>query len=101
MTGDEAPHLHFSSAKIFDKAKEKNVSADSQYAQDLVAKFVFNRINIIDAPPIISDTADAKFHVGLLPLISDQILGKVVDNFEYEGERFLGPLPAMNHQDIK
>lgn len=99
LTGKEAPHLHFSSAKIFEKAKEKNVNADCKYAQDLVAKFIFNRINIIDV--IDNDNNDSNFHVALLPLISDQLLGKVVDDFEYEGERFLGPLPLMNHQDSR
>jgi hypothetical protein len=69
----EAPHLYFDSQKIISNARDKNMIqkitsseelAKTKYGKQLMASYIFDRINIVDD--------NSKFEVCLLPLLSDQ-----------------------------
>lgn len=93
INGEEAPHLYFDSQKVFSNARDHNFIqsasnkelAKSKYGKQLMASFIFDRINMIDT---IRDK-DHNFEICLRVLLSDQLLGKVsfssihINIFEY------------------
>jgi hypothetical protein len=96
--GHEAPRLYLDSQKVFAYAKEQNYTEKSKYGQELIAKFLYNRLNIVenldenDTENVENNDSNSKdrylFHVSLGPLLSDTLLGRSVDNlyFGYDQE---------------